>query len=80
MAHRAWTWRPYSTWGQCVSSSVGCGDCAVCTLLATEQLDSLLRTVKHGLIVRIVMAYGSSLISAVYVIDFRTATIGVDFV
>jgi hypothetical protein len=43
MARRAWTWRPCSTCGQCISSSVGCGDCVFCTSLATEQLDFLLK-------------------------------------
>jgi hypothetical protein len=37
----------HTYWGQCVSSSVGCGDCVVCTSLATEQLDFLLRTYTH---------------------------------
>eukprot|EP00953_Heterococcus_sp_UTEX-ZZ885_P033036 17212-Heterococcus_DN1.PRE.3 len=34
-----------STWGHCISSSAGCGDYVelVCTSLATEQLDFLLR-------------------------------------
>jgi hypothetical protein len=45
LAQRAWTWRPCSTWGQCISSSVGCGDCVFCTSLATEQLDFLLRAI-----------------------------------
>ena len=41
---------------------------------------ALVLSLQHGLIVRIVVAYGSSLISAVYFIDFHIAAIGVDFV
>jgi hypothetical protein len=40
---------------------------------------ALVLSLQQGLVVRIVMAYGSSLISAVYIIDFHIAAIGVDF-
>eukprot|EP00953_Heterococcus_sp_UTEX-ZZ885_P030967 16312-Heterococcus_DN1.PRE.2 len=49
----AWTWCSRSTWGQCISSSVGCGDCVVCTSLATEQLDFLLRACTVKVVVRL---------------------------
>jgi hypothetical protein len=41
---------------------------------------ALVLSLQHGLIVRLVMAYGSSLISAVYVSGFHIAAIGVDCV
>jgi hypothetical protein len=37
------------TWGQCLSNSVGRGDCVVCTALATEQLDFLSRALPNAL-------------------------------
>jgi hypothetical protein len=41
---------------------------------------ALVLSLQHGLIVRIVVAYGSSLISAVYISGFHIAAIGVDSV
>jgi hypothetical protein len=52
--------------------------------LITESIQEILlgalKSLRHGLIVRIVVAYGSSLISAVYISGFHIAAIGVDAV